>query len=94
MVKIKWTKNALEELDSIAEYISKDSPKYADFLVKQIFEMIGHLNQFPKIGRIVPEANNSNIREILFRNYRIIYLIKKDHLEIISIFHGSKELHL
>ena len=94
MVEVKWTKNALDELDCIAEYISKDSPKYADFLVKQIYEMIDHLNQFPKIGRIVPETNNSNIREILFRNYRIIYLIKKEHLEIISIFHGSRVLNL
>ena len=94
MVEVKWTKNALDEIDSIAEYISNDSPKYADFLVKQIYEMIDHLNQFPKIGRIVPETNNSNIREILFRNYRIIYLIKKEHLEIISIFHGSRVLNL
>jgi len=29
MVKIKWTKHALEELDDIANYVSKDSPKYA-----------------------------------------------------------------
>ncbi len=43
MVKIKWTHNAIEELDDIANYISKDSPKYALILVKQIYEMISHL---------------------------------------------------
>jgi plasmid stabilization system protein ParE len=26
MVEIKWTDNALQEIDGIAEYISKDSP--------------------------------------------------------------------
>jgi addiction module RelE/StbE family toxin len=92
MVKIKWTDNALEELDDIANYISKDSPKYAQILVKQIFEMITHLEHFPLFGREVPEYNNSNIREILYKNYRIIYLIKKEHIEIISIFHGSRKL--
>ena len=42
MVNVKWTKNALEELDGIASYISRDSPKYANILVKQIFEMASH----------------------------------------------------
>ncbi len=92
MVKIKWTHNAIEELDDIANYISKDSPKYALILVKQIYEMISHLEEFPKFGRKVPEYNNLNLREILYKNYRIIYLIKETHLEIISVIHGSRML--
>lgn len=94
MVKIKWTNNALEELDDIANYISKDSLKYAQILIKQIYEMISHLEQFPKFGRKVPEYNDPNLREILYKNYRIIYLIKQGHLEIISIIHGSRILKL
>jgi len=94
MVTVKWTKNALEELDEIARYISRDSPKFAKILVNQIFEMAGHLEQFPKLGRIVPEYNNPDLREIIYKNYRIIYLIKKEQLEIISIIHGSRKLNL
>lgn len=92
MVKIKWTHNAIEELDDIANYISKDSPKYALILVKQIYEMVSHLEKFPKFGRKVPEYNNSNLREILYKNYRIIYLVKETNLEIISVIHGSRIL--
>ena len=94
MVEIKWTNNALNELDDIANYISKDSPKYAQILIKQIYEMMSHLEQFPKIGRKVPEYKDPNLREILYKNYRIIYLIKQRHLEIISIIHGSRILNL
>jgi len=94
MVEIKWTDNALKELDNIANFISKDSPKYAQILVKQIYEMISHLEQFPKFGRKVPEYNDPNLREILYKNYRIIYLIKQKHIEIISIIHGSQSLKL
>lgn len=94
MVEIKWTDNALKELDNIANFISKDSPKYALILVKQIYEMISHLEQFPKFGRKVPEYNDPNLREILYKNYRIIYLIKQKHIEIISIIHGSRLLKL
>ena len=39
MVEIKWTPNAVEELDDIANYNSKDSPNYAQILVKQIYEI-------------------------------------------------------
>ena len=65
MVEIKWTNNALEDLDDIANYISKDSPKYAQILVKQIYEMINSLKQFPMFGRKVPEYNVPNLREII-----------------------------
>jgi len=94
MVEIKWTKNALEDLDDIATYISKDSPKYAQILVTQIYEMISHLKQFPKLGRKVPEYNNPNLREILYKNYRIVYLVKTERLEIISVIHGSRKLNI
>ena len=54
--------------------------------------MASHLEKFPKFGRKVPEYNNSNLREILHKNYRIIYLVKETHLEIISVIHGSRIL--
>ena len=92
MVEIKWTNNALEDLDDIANYISKDSPKYAQILVKQIYEMINSLKQFPMFGRKVPEYSDPSLREIIYKNYRIIYLVKHKHLEIISVIHGSRKL--
>jgi len=94
MVTVKWTKNALEELDEIAKYISRDSPKFAKILVNQMFETARHLEQFAKLGRIVPEYDNPDLREIIYKNYRIIYLIKREQLEIISIIHGSRKLNL
>jgi len=65
MVRVKWTNNALEELDDIARFISKDSPKYAKILMNQIFEMASHLEQFPKLGRKVPEYDDPNLRDII-----------------------------
>ena len=56
--------------------------------------MVSHLKQFPKIGRKVPEYNDPNLREILYKSYRVIYLIKKEHLEVISVIHGSRKLTL
>lgn len=48
---------------------------------------------FPKIGRIVPELNNENIREIIFKNYRIIYLLfEENNVNIIAVHNSSKPL--
>ncbi|TFG10821.1 MAG: type II toxin-antitoxin system RelE/ParE family toxin [Promethearchaeota archaeon] len=94
MVEVRWTKNALDDLDDIASYIAKDSAKYAKIFVNRILEMANHLDQFPKLGRKVPEYNDPDIREILYKNYRIIYLIKEEWLEIISVFHSSRKLRL
>lgn len=92
MVEVKWTNNAIEDLKEISKYISRDSPKYARILTNQIFEIVKHLEQFPNLGRVVPEYEDSKIRELLYKNYRIIYKIKKEFLEIITIFHGSRKL--
>ncbi len=46
----------------------------------------------PFLGRQVPEINNKTIRELLFRNYRIVYKIKSDSIEILTVFEGHKLL--
>ncbi|MHA1585333.1 MAG: type II toxin-antitoxin system RelE/ParE family toxin [Promethearchaeota archaeon] len=84
--------SALISLRDILSYISLDNPNYALFIQNRIFEMVDHLRQFPKIGRVVPEYKTSNIREILFKGYRIIYQLKGEYIEILAVFHGSRKL--
>jgi len=72
--------------------IARDSINYANLLVKRIYEAVQKLKNFPKIGRIVSELNNPSVREIIYQNYRIIYRIKKDYIEIITVIHGSRLL--
>jgi len=54
--------------------------------------IIENLIQFPKMGRIVPELENLEIREIIYRNFRVVYRLKENILEIIRIIHGSRHL--
>jgi len=73
MVKVIWTQRALNDLKDIAEFISKDSFHYARLVLIKIVETDLLIAANPKIGRIVPELNNKNIREIIKGNYRVIY---------------------
>jgi len=54
MVKIIWTQRSLADLKSIAEYISKDSVKYASLTPERIIDITKHIENNPRIGRMVP----------------------------------------
>ena len=72
MVKIEWSQIAESDLNEIIDYIAKDSLEYALSFYEEIREKVENLVQFPKMGRIVPELDDPNIRELILRNYRLI----------------------
>ncbi len=94
MVKIKWSDAAKSDLKGIFEYLSHDSPQYAEYLFERIFESIENLKSFPEMGRRVQELKNPNMRELLLQNYRIVYQYIENSIEIITIFHGKRLLRI
>ncbi|KHE90850.1 MAG: Plasmid stabilization system protein, partial [Candidatus Scalindua brodae] len=48
----------------------------------------------PEMGGQVPESDDHNVRDLIYKGYRIIYQIKEGYLEIITVLHGSKLLKL
>ncbi len=92
MVKIIWTEIAIEDLKIIYSYISRDSKKYAEKLTNKIIERIEQLENFPNSGRIVPEFNNIQIRELIEGNIRIVYFYQTIIIAILRIHHSSQLL--
>ena len=91
MVKIVLSKTARFDLKEIVDYIKRDSLKYANLEKKKIEDAINKLPKQPLSGRVVPELNNENLRELLFRNYRIIYEIIPDkQINILTIHHHAR----
>ncbi len=76
----------------IEEYISKDSPGRAVQFVEELIEHAEVLSDKPRIGRIVPELANPDIRELLFKKYRIVYRLKANCIEILTVFEGHRLL--
>ena len=92
MAKLVWTDQALDDLEAVALFIEKDSSHYAQLLVSKVFDSVAILTTFPESGRVVPEINNPRIREIILGNYRIIYRLGIDLIEIITVYHSSRLL--
>jgi len=91
-MKITWSPLAVERMTEIKDYISRDNPTAALKWAKAVFDIIENIQDFPFMGRIVPEANRKEIRELLFKNYRIIYRVGTDHISILTIRHGKQLL--
>jgi len=93
MVKVKWTDFALENLIAIGDYIERDSYFYAQRTVNYLFNSVDILEQHPLAGRIVPEFNNKNIRELIRGSYRIVYkLVSEIDIDIITVHHSARLL--
>ena len=91
MVRVRWTDIAVENLADIGEYIGKDNIKYAKIVVKNLFASTNILKRHPRIGRMVPEFNNPNIRELIRGSYRIVYkLVDTKHIDIITVHHAAR----
>jgi addiction module RelE/StbE family toxin len=90
MVRIIWSPYAVADLEAICDYIIKDSEHYARLFAQGVINAIERLEIFPGSGRIVPEYNQKSIREIIFQDYRVIYQIQPDAVEILAIMHGTR----
>ena len=93
MVQINWTKQSLEDLKDIYEYISRDSKKYAKLQIIRIRNRVKILNSHIYSGKIVPEIKIDFIRELIEGNYRIIYkIVSEKRIDILTIHHTSRDL--
>ncbi len=93
MVKsVSWSEESLKDIDSIAEFISRDSIHHAQRVVDEIISVVETLQTQPEMGRVVPELNQIQIREHFIYSYRIIYEIADEQLHILAIIHGRRLL--
>ena len=88
--RVTWSPEAVEDLESIAEYIERDSSFYAQSVVSQILEISGKVKEFPLIGRMLPEIGDENIRERFIYSYRLVYKIQQQRILIVAVIHGKR----
>ena len=86
---IEWSHRARADLRNLKSYIAEDSSYYARRFIERIITAVEKLEDFLKIGRPVPEAEGrDDVRELIYRGYRIICLIQPKRIFI----HGSRNL--
>ena len=89
-MKIVWAKESLSKLIEIEDFIAEDNPQKASEFTNFLIKKTDTIKENPQIGRVVPEFSNPLLRELIFKNYRIVYKIDKSKIEILTVFEGHR----
>lgn len=91
-LRVTWVPSAVADLESIAEFIDRDSTFYAKAVVAKLMAAASSLGENPRIGRIVPEWQDTSIRERIVYSYRLIYRLEESQVLIVAVIHGKRLL--
>ncbi|MCF8260975.1 MAG: type II toxin-antitoxin system RelE/ParE family toxin [Melioribacteraceae bacterium] len=91
-MKILWTRESQLRLLEIEEYIARDNPSAAIRFVDELITTGESIINKPEKGRIVPELSIETIREVIHKNYRIVYIIKQNSIDILTVFEAHRLL--
>lgn len=94
MIEVIWSSQAQKDLDEIADYIALKNPGAALKLIEEIEKKVERLGSHPESGRKVPELSKDLhiYREIIVKNYRIIYRYSGEKVYILTVRHGRRHL--
>lgn len=90
--QVAWLREAVEDLEGIAEFIARDSAAAAASVIDRIQSAAEDLSLFPRMGPRVREWDDDDYRERHVFSYRLIYRIRPDRIEILGVIHGARLL--
>ena len=91
-LRLVWSPEAIEDIESIAAFIERDSPWYAKAVATRIITTAEQIPDYPELGKMVPEIGNAAIRERLVYSYRVIYRVESERILMVAVIHGSRLL--
>jgi plasmid stabilization system protein ParE len=74
-VRLAWTDRALTRLRETARYIAADDPDAARRWADGLFDVVQRLADFPESGRLAPEFEDRDVRELVYGAYRVFYRV-------------------
>ena len=92
MASVIWTDPGFESLEEARRYIAQQSPQTAQAVVERIVQATRQLETIPNSGRLLPDSDEPNVREIIVLNHRVIYRVRDDEVEILLVRHGARRL--
>ena len=90
--KLIWSPAARDDLHDIVVFIARDNPSRAMSFGYELISETDRLQEFPNFGRVVPEYRSDEIREIVFRPYRIVYRVDHEQklCQIARVWHSAR----
>lgn len=86
-----WTPRARADLKTIHDYIVNDSPQNAKKIVQGMINKAETLMNLPNLGKVTPEMQDPQIREISAYSWRIIYHQRQGKIFVLTIVHKRRQ---
>lgn len=83
---------AREDLDEIADYIARDSPKAARRVMEELKAAMVRLAQMPGIGHLREDLSDEPLRFWPVFSYLIIYRAERKPLQVVRVLHGARDV--
>ena len=87
---LRWTDRARRDLLAIGRYIARDNPAAARQWIERLRERAQQAATTPHAGRMVPELQREDIREVFLRTYRIVYRVREQTIDVLTVFEGHR----
>ena len=95
MARVIWSPQALADFEAVGDYLAHEAPAYAQAFVDGAFAAVERLGLFPHSGRAVPEIEDTALREVIYKGYRIFHVVsgteEETEVEILSVFHSTRQ---
>ena len=90
--EVIWDDQALADVESIKDYIARDSLARAEAVVAAIERAADGLSDFPYRFRKIPEFEDHRRRETFVYEYRLMYRVEPNVVRILRVVHGRRLL--
>jgi toxin ParE1/3/4 len=88
--RIRWSARAEQDLEEIGDHIARDNPQAAERWVGKILDRTSKAAIAPFGGRVSAEFRQDNVREVFLRSYRIVYRVRDDEVQVVTVFEGHR----
>ena len=88
---LHWSTRALERVGEAVDYLAQYDADAADAWVEGLFAKVENIAGMPRMGRIVPELRRETIREVFYKQYRVIYKIQTERVEVLTVRHMRQQ---
>jgi toxin ParE1/3/4 len=91
-VRLRWTERSRRDLGDIERFIARDDPELGRRWVERLETRARKAAVVPLTGRVVPEIGRRDVREVIVKGYRIVYLVRSEDVVILTVFESHRLL--
>jgi plasmid stabilization system protein ParE len=92
VARLVWHPDAVTDLVQIAQFIGTHAPVFARHFVRRLTRAIDRLQEFPRMGRVFPGQGDPRLRELVYRNYRIVYSIRGETINVLGVLNSAMDI--